>query len=139
MQGNDIEYLLKWKDGWKNTVIPSAEAKQKWPLILLRFLENHVRFHQPENRSILAFPAVENTNVTGDPIKIHCEYSVYCFHFECSINFIVIVLDVSDVRGDFEYWMEFPGKQFKFVKSNEVKENWPMLAIQYLEENLTFV
>lgn len=43
---------------------------------------------------------------------------------------------MTDVQGDLEYWVEFPQQQFKFVKRNEVHQNWPMLAIQYLEDNL---
>lgn len=54
-------------------------------------------------------------------------------------KYIFIVSDVSDVRGELEYWMEFPGRKFKFVKRDEVKEKWPMLAIRYLEPKLVYV
>lgn len=50
---------------------------------------------------------------------------------------VIVVLDVTNVQDDLEYWVEFPQQQFKFVKRDEVHQNWPMLAIQYLEEHLS--
>lgn len=38
--GNGIEYLLMWKDGWKNDVISSNEAKEKWPQLVFNFLKH---------------------------------------------------------------------------------------------------
>lgn len=34
-QGNGIEYLMMWKDGWKNSVISSNTAKENWPFSII--------------------------------------------------------------------------------------------------------
>lgn len=75
--GDRVEYLLMFKDGWKNAVISSQEARLNWPMLLLNYLKKNVRLFQPQMQSltILTFPIEEGTNVTGEPTKVHCKLS----------------------------------------------------------------
>lgn len=41
---NNIEYLMAWKDNWSKSIISSGEAKLKWPLLTMEFLESHLCF-----------------------------------------------------------------------------------------------
>lgn len=74
-----IEYVLKWKDGWKNGVISSEEAKNKWPMLLLQFLEDRiVMANNPTNQpQPLPFSVNQNVDATGVPLKIWCMYSIH--------------------------------------------------------------
>lgn len=82
-QANEIEYLMKWKDAWKSTAISSIEAKEKWPLELLKFLENHVSMKQrDQNQSALPFSMVETPGASGDAVKVWCKCWI-CLSKQC--------------------------------------------------------
>lgn len=57
--------------------------------------------------------------------------------FFCCNSFHVVT-DVCQVGTGIFYWMQYENDKYKFVNSEEVEANWPMLAIEYLEENLSF-
>lgn len=63
---------MMWKDNWRNSAISSDEAKEKWPFLLLDFLENRVVFQQ-RNQPQQPFAAFESKNAAGDPVKIWCK------------------------------------------------------------------
>lgn len=65
---------MKWKDGWKNSMISSVDAKEKWPALLLQFLENHVAFQQRgQDQDNFPFAAVESADAIGEPVKVWCK------------------------------------------------------------------
>lgn len=49
-----------------------------------------------------------------------------------------LFIDVCDVRGELNYWVNYPNNKFRFVAANEVREKFPLLAIEYLEQKLQF-
>lgn len=49
----------------------------------------------------------------------------------------IYISDVTDIRGDLKYWVEFPDKKFKFVHTDEIADkNFAMIAAEYLENHL---
>lgn len=69
---------MKWNDGFKGATISSDEAKSKWPLLLLDFLESNLHFVKgvpnatDSNRRRSVHFAIENENAIGDPIEVSC-------------------------------------------------------------------
>lgn len=72
-QTNEIEYLIKWKDTWKNSPMSSIETKEKWPLELLKFLESHVSWKKRLFPSPVPFDTVETPGASGDAVKVWCK------------------------------------------------------------------
>lgn len=83
--GSSPSYLMKWKDGWPDSIVSSLEAKTKWPKLLLDFLESKLCFmvlqqvpreNQRANRRRSVSLAVENQDASGNPVEISCKFSV---------------------------------------------------------------
>lgn len=74
--GRCIEYLLMFNDGWPNKIISSEEAKVKWPKLLFKFLEEHIRLYQPIQQTVMLidFSCVESVDVDGEPQKVCCKF-----------------------------------------------------------------
>lgn len=140
-----IEYLMRWKDGFKESVINSNEMKQKWPFLLMEFLETRLHIFIPANPTlnVIDFP-LSAGNATGNPKEVHCKFMHLSLKqlSSCHIYLISIYsflhVDVSDFGFEINYWVEFQNGMCKFVKSDEMKTNWPLLAAVYLEEHLSF-
>lgn len=140
---------MTWKDGWKASIIGSQEVKEKWPRMLMDFLESRINFFIPPNPTIILVDfALSEGNAVGNPKKVHCKFMMFSFHqttlidFPHHINSIYVYslldLDVSNVGRQINYWVEFQNGNCRFLTSDEMKTDWPLLAIAYLEENLTF-
>lgn len=67
-----IEYLMSWKD-FPETVVASFEVKQKWPLLLLDYLEERIQSFTSPNPFVFNFPATQSMNVTGNARKAECK------------------------------------------------------------------
>lgn len=37
------------------------------------------------------------------------------------------------------YWVKYPENKYKFIAEDDIKENWPLLAIDFLEKRLEVV
>lgn len=72
---NGIEYLMIWKDSWPKSVISSNEAKLKWPLLTLEFLEQHLFFL---NRSNQMGHKVQSKMYTGTMQRV--------IHYKCAVS-----------------------------------------------------
>lgn len=75
-----IEYLMKWGDGWEESIMKSNEVSSKWPILLLDFLESSLHFtkllpdpNKSKKHQNVHFE-VENERATGEPIKIGCKF-----------------------------------------------------------------
>lgn len=69
-----IEYLIEQKDDMPAAIIPAAEAIDKWPTMILNYLERMVQFVPALNPDPNC--ATEINDVDGDPIKITCKSSI---------------------------------------------------------------
>lgn len=58
--------MIKWNDGWKNGIIPSDEAVEKWPHLVLDFFKSKVSFVKAvavdAKRQGVRFEPTENEN-----------------------------------------------------------------------------
>lgn len=70
------EYLLRYRDDWPNKIVSAVESAEKWPTLLLRFLEQHIRCIVPE--VAVANFAVSESETDGDPIMCKCKCN---FHY----------------------------------------------------------
>lgn len=88
--GDVIEYLMAWKDGYEESIVPSNEAKEKWPLILMEFLENCIEIFTDRTPNIIPFPLTETKNTIGNPLKAECKSWIYKFSVISNIHYIFI-------------------------------------------------
>lgn len=67
---------MRQKDGWPSCVLASVEAFEKFPDLVLDFLEKHINIKMADdankNRRV-SFQITESENTIGDPISILCE------------------------------------------------------------------
>lgn len=154
---DDFVYLLKFKDHKLPTkVITSEKAIKTYPKLVMEFLESkmvwkkQVRFRDEQGTSKSNTPqgtsennALQGTSKNNAPqdapitvtCKIYHQYRKNIIRFQHS-HFRIS--DASDINKEIEYWMEWPDNHAEFVRSSAVKENWPDLAIKFLQNNLHF-
>lgn len=68
-----IEYLVKYKDNWPDRTCASAEAIQKWPSLVIQFLEKTIKMPRAENRRSVSFAPIIEQQSNGYPIRVTCE------------------------------------------------------------------
>lgn len=76
--GKVQEKLVMMSNTWCHGDIPaivisSFEVKEKWPLLLLEFLEDSIEIFTSIHPFAFDFPATETKNVTGNPTKVDCK------------------------------------------------------------------
>lgn len=67
-----IDYLMEQYDEMPPAVIPSVQAIEKWPEMILNYLERCIQFENATNREQNV--VTEFDDVLGQPINIACEY-----------------------------------------------------------------
>lgn len=72
-----VRYLLRYKDGFPVREITPAEAKEKWPQLLLEFLEHQVEMNVSEQSRNVSFTPIEALAPLGEPMKIDCECAIF--------------------------------------------------------------
>lgn len=84
---NRIDYVIEYKDNWPNRVFSSHEAVEKFPNLVLQFLEAHIAMIGAKKR--VSFVAVEETfDLIGEPIDVTCKY--FNTNFEENIVFVCL-------------------------------------------------
>lgn len=69
-----IDYLLKWKYNQQPSVISSVDARERWPQLIIDFLENKIVFTRNfERLNLIGDDATEEENPIGMPTKITCK------------------------------------------------------------------
>lgn len=44
--------------------------------------------------------------------------------------------DVTNVAGTLMYWVKFNQNKYKFIHESQIKEKWPLIGINFLEQRL---
>lgn len=68
------EYLLRYRDDWPNKIVSAAEAAEKWPTLLLRLIEQHIRCMAPQ--AATSNVTVCESQTIGDSIVCTCMFRV---------------------------------------------------------------
>lgn len=111
--GGVIEYLISQKDSLPSVSVPSAEACEKWPLMVLDFLESIVNF-TPATKQVSFGVGAE----CGPGLPTHISYA-------------------SNVTGQLVYLCEWPLVR-TFVDSSVAKEKYSLAVLKFLEGQLVF-
>lgn len=83
-ENHRVEYMIKYKCDFPDRVVSSVEAVEKWPLLVLEFLERHARLGQKtsaEPRPVepstsqrrVSFSSIVETQAVGHPIRVACK------------------------------------------------------------------
>lgn len=84
-ENHRVEYMIKYKGDFPDRVVSSVEALEKWPLLVLEFLERHARLgkKRPAEPSTsqrrVSFSSIVETQAVGNPIQVTCKYFTYFF------------------------------------------------------------
>lgn len=83
------EYLLRYRDGWPNKIVSAVESAEKWPTLLLRFLEQHIRCIVTVAEKTVANFAVSESETDGDPIMCKCKCNFHYINlYSCKLRHI---------------------------------------------------
>lgn len=75
VEENQVFYLMKWKYGVSHSIITSQTAKEKWPRLLIDFLESRVIWVRNYGRVLFSEDSPEESHPPlGQPKEITCMY-----------------------------------------------------------------
>lgn len=86
---NRIEYSVQQLNNCPSIVIPSVEAFETWPALVLDFLEQSIGFikHEDKGKRVSINELVESHQCVGNPIGVSCHISIEHLIFRCLTTF----------------------------------------------------
>lgn len=78
-ENGHLVYTIRQKDNWQNQMVPSVEAFQKWPDMVLQYLESRINIQRSDTANVGAVGAVVEiaSLQQGVPISIECRLFIF--------------------------------------------------------------